>query len=94
MSDLMLDHLRNLVNKVSAEVTNLGETNSGQFNTLLSAIDDIAADILALEAVVSTILAKYPVEMAAVKERLNQNTKGQQTPMTEKMIEFLFEGRK
>ncbi|GEO80074.1 hypothetical protein [Pararhodospirillum oryzae] len=67
MSDLMLNQIQVLLNKLSDDVARMGDLSSEQINNLLNMMEGLAAHVLGTRAVVAALVKKYPVEMADVE---------------------------
>lgn len=74
MSDFMLSQVQNTLNSVTADIHRLSDTNS-QMEVILDAIDDLAANLLALNAVVGVLAQKQPVALAEAEEWLRNDLK-------------------
>jgi hypothetical protein len=92
MSDFMMSQVKGLLNKVSDDMENLAESNSDQFKMLLGAIDDLAANMFATQAVVTKMLEKNPVSAEDAKAWIREQAQaaGQEAPKAEAMVEYLI----
>ncbi len=93
MSDLMLDHLRNLVTKISAELQEIGNAHTDNTDKILGALDDMAANVLAMEGVLAAMLKKYPVDEADAKAALRNRLGAEPSETANKLIEYLVSGK-
>ncbi|MBY0432418.1 MAG: hypothetical protein K2Q10_14575 [Rhodospirillales bacterium] len=76
MSQLMLDHVGSLLQKVSQDVRSLGDTTTVQMDKVMEALDDIAATVLALKAISAVQLKHNPLDVAEVEGWLKQHLGG------------------
>jgi hypothetical protein len=92
MSDFKMSQVKGLLNKVSDDMENLAESNSDQFKMLLGAIDDLAANMFATQAVVTKMLEKNPVSAEDAKAWIREQAQaaGQEAPKAEAMVEYLI----
>ncbi len=67
MSDFMMSQVKGLLTKVSEDMEHLAESNAGHAEMLLGAIDDLAANLFATQAVLSMVLKDNPVSAADAK---------------------------
>lgn len=71
MSDLMLSQIQHMLSRVNDEVQKMGEITDARADTVLGAMDDMAANMLALQAVVEALLKKYPIDPADARAVLD-----------------------
>jgi hypothetical protein len=64
----------------------------GQFEMLLGAIDDLAANIFATQPIMSLMLKHSPVDVEEAKAWIREQAEaaGQETPKAEAMVEYLI----
>lgn len=96
MSELMLDHVRNMVARVSQDMRQMGDVNQQSLDTILNALNDLAGNVLALEAVVGAMLKKYPVEAGEAKDWLKDHLAptGGEAPVAEGLIDYMVTGKR
>ncbi len=73
MSELMLNQIQHILNTVTDSVQDIGDTNVKNMDVFMGALDDMAANIMATQAVVAVLLKKYPVELEEVIDWLAQD---------------------
>ncbi|MDX2223513.1 MAG: hypothetical protein SFV21_12235 [Rhodospirillaceae bacterium] len=89
MSDFMLSQVQGLLNKVSDDIDRMGKTTNTQLDSVLGAIDDLAANIFATQAVVAMLLKKHPVSAEEAKDWIRGQTSGDATPKANAIIEMM-----
>jgi hypothetical protein len=67
MSDFMMSQVQGLLSKVADDVESMGKTTAAQTDVLLGAIDDLAANVFATQAIICVLVRKYPVDAAEAK---------------------------
>lgn len=72
MSDLMLSQVQHMLSRVNDEVQKMGDITEERASTVLGAMDDLAANFLALQAVVEAMLKKYPIDASDAEAVLNR----------------------
>ena len=94
MSDFMMSQVKGLLSKVSEDMENLAESNAGHADMLLGAIDDLAANMFATQAIVSCMLKKNAVTSKEAKAWIREqaDAAGQEAPKAEAMIDYLIPG--
>ncbi len=92
MSDFMMSQVKGLLTKVSDDMENLASTNSDQFTMILGAIDDLAANLFATQAIVTKMLEKNPVSAEEAKSWIREQAEaaGQEAPKAEAMVEYII----
>lgn len=73
MSELMLIQIQNNLRNVNQAVEGLGERSARDTDVLLGALDDMAANVLATQAIVGALLKKYPLDLADVEAWLSKD---------------------
>ncbi|MBB4286869.1 hypothetical protein [Roseospira goensis] len=73
MSDLAMQQVAELVHKVAGDVRRMGDMTTEQSTQMLSALDDLAATIMALKAVAAAQLKVTPVDPTAVHAWIDTN---------------------
>lgn len=94
MSDFMMKQMQGLLSSVSDNLEELGERNDAQVQTILGAIDDLAANVFATQAILVAMLEKNPVDadqvLAWIRDLCEKN--GTEAPKAEAMAELLLRG--
>jgi len=82
MSDLALGQVVELIAKVTNDVRRMGELQTEQSQEVLRVMDDLAAALMALQAITAVQLQTNPVDPAAVHawlaERMTAESEGTQ----------------
>jgi hypothetical protein len=94
MSDFMMSQVKGLLSKVSDDMENLADTNASHAEMLLGAIDDLAANMFATQAIMSCMLKNNPVTTEEAKAWVREQAEaaGQEAPKAEAMVEYLIPG--
>jgi hypothetical protein len=94
MSDFMMSQVQGLLGKVSDDIDQMGRTTAAQTQMLLDAINDLAANMFATQAILCTLLRDYPVDPATVKAWVKSQTEagGIEAPKTLAVIDMLLAG--
>lgn len=92
MSDFMLSQVQGLLNKVADDIDRMGKTTNTQLDSVLGAIDDLAANIFATQAVVAVLLKKHPVAAEEAKAWIRGQTNGDATPKASAIIDMITSG--
>lgn len=92
MSDEILVKVEGLLKSVSDDVSRVYQESLDNNETFLGALDDVAANVLALQAVIAAMLKKYPIAPADAKAWLqaNMDTEGQGAEKAEAVVDFLI----
>lgn len=94
MSDFMMSQVQGLLGKVADDLDRMGRSTNAQLDSLLGAIDDLAANIFATQAVMSALLKKHPVSADEVKQWIESQTGNPEaTPKTHAVVEMLLKGK-
>lgn len=67
MSEFMMSQVQGLLAKVSDDLDKMSKTSNAQMDMLLGAIDDLAANLFATQAILGTLLRDHPVDPEQVK---------------------------
>ncbi|MBM3516058.1 MAG: hypothetical protein FJX59_20435 [Alphaproteobacteria bacterium] len=90
MSDFMMSQVQGLVNKVADDLDRMGKTSNSQFDSILGAIDDLAANIFATQAVLAILLKKHPIDAAEARKWIaDQTGDAGTTPKANAIIDIL-----
>ena len=91
MSDFMMSQVQGLLAKVADDVDKMGKTNAAQTDMLLGAINDLAANIFATQAILCVLLRDHPVDPAKVKAWINKQTGSTtETPKAHAVVDLLL----
>ena len=74
MSDFMMSQVQGLLAKVADDVEKIGESNNAHTSVVLEAINDLAANMFATQAILCVLLRDHPVDPAAVKAWISSQT--------------------
>lgn len=74
MSDFMMSQLQGLLGKVSDDLEKMGKTTNAHLDSVLGAIDDLAANVFATQAVIAIMLEKNPIDPAKAKAWIEEQT--------------------
>ena len=95
MSDFMMSQLQGLLGKVSDDVEKMGRSTNAHLDNVLGAIDDLAANIFATQAVLAVLLEKNPVDPAKAKAWIESQTgPGGSTPKANAIIDMMTAKKK
>lgn len=91
MSDFMMSQVKGLLTKVSEDMESLAESNAGQADMLLGAIDDLAANLFATQAILACVLKDNPVDAEEAKAWIREQAEaaGQEAPKAEAMVDYI-----
>jgi hypothetical protein len=91
MSDFMMSQVQGLLAKVADDIDKMGKTTHAQTDMLLGAIDDLAANLFATQAILCVLLRDHPVDPAAVKGWINSQTGSPaETPKAHAIVDMLL----
>jgi len=92
MSDFMLSQVQGLLSKVADDLDKMSRTTNAQTDMLLGAIDDLAANIFATQAIMSVMLETHPVDAEKVKAWINDQTgTPDKAPKAHALVDMLLE---
>jgi len=97
VSDFMMSQVQGLLAKVSDDVEKMGETTTAQTDMLLGAINDLAANMFATQAILCVLLRDHPVDPAKVKGWIAAQTGSpDEAPKAQGIVDMLlgFDGKK
>lgn len=66
MSDFALAQVAELIAKVTDDVRRMGELTAGQSQEILRVVDDLAAGLMAMQAIIAVQVKANPVDSDAV----------------------------
>ncbi|MBF0562643.1 MAG: hypothetical protein HQL37_11605 [Alphaproteobacteria bacterium] len=75
MSDAIVAKMVDLLSGLSKDISDMASGTKQQTDTVMTALDDMAAHVLALQGIVLAMLEKVPVDAAVVDGWLDQRTK-------------------
>lgn len=92
MSEGLIDQVQGLLQTVSEDVNRLYGESLANNETFLEALDDVAANVLGLQAVIAALVQKYPVDADVAKAWLknNMDPEGQGTEKAEAVVDFVL----
>lgn len=92
MSDTGIEKVEDLLSGVSADVNRMYSQALENDETFLAALDDVAAHVFALEAVVAALVKQHPIAEEDAKAWLtaNMDAEGQGREKAEAVIEALL----
>lgn len=98
MSDFMMSQVQGLLGKVADDIDRLTNSTASQANMTLSAINDLAANVFATQAILSVMLRDHPVDPAKVKAWINEQTQaaGTEAPKALAVVDqlLIFDNKK
>ena len=92
MSEDLINQVQGLLQTVSEDVNQRYEDTLRNNETFLEALDDVAANVLGLQAVIAAIVRKYPIDADVAKSWLkdNMDSEGQGTEKAEAVVDFVL----
>jgi hypothetical protein len=92
MSDFMMSQVQGLLGKVADDIDKMGKSTSAQTEMLLGAINDLAANMFATQAILCVLLRDHPVDPAKVKAWISDQTRagGIETPKANAIVDMLL----
>ena len=91
MSDFMMSQVQGLLGKVADDVNKVGKTQAAQMDMMLGAINDLAANLFATQAILCPLLKDHPVDADKVKAWINAQTEdGDETPKAHAAVDLLL----
>ena len=73
-TDSLLDQVQKMLNNLSQDIHSMSDTTRRHSEMVMTAIDDIATHMLAMQAIVVAILKQNPVELNGVLEWIDTHT--------------------
>lgn len=90
MSDFMMSQLQGLLGKVSDDVDKMSRNTNAHLDNVLGAIDDLAANLFATQAILAVMMEKNPVDAQKAKAWIDAQTgSGGGTPKAHAIIDML-----
>ncbi len=92
MSDFMMSQVQGLLGKVAEDIDKMSKSTSAQGEMLLEAINDLAANLFATQAILCVLLRDHPVDPAKVKEWITKQTDvgGTPAPKAHAVVDMLL----
>ncbi|MEQ9449477.1 MAG: hypothetical protein RLN70_11325 [Rhodospirillaceae bacterium] len=91
MSDFMMSQVQGLLGKVADDIDKMGKSQAAQMEMVLGAINDLAANLFATQAILCTLLKDHPVDPAQVKAWIDAQTEsGDETPKAHAAVDLLL----
>ncbi len=92
MSVFMMSQAQGLLGKVADGIDKMGKTTASQSDMLLGAINDLAANMFATQAILCVLLRDHPVDPAKVKEWIDIQTSagGTDAPKAHAIVDMLL----
>lgn len=95
MSEFMMSQMQGLLAKVSDDLDKLSKTHTAQADVVLGAINDLAANLFATQAILCTLLRDHPVDPAKVKAWIaDQTGSTTEAPKAQAMVDILLAEKK
>ena len=95
MSDFMMSQVQGLLAKVTDDLDKMNRTSNAQTDMLLGAINDLAANLFATQAVLCVMLKDHPVDAKKVKDWVSAQAGGSdQAPKTLAIVDQLLASAK
>ena len=95
MSDFMMSQVQGLLGKVADDIDRMGKSTAAQSTVILDAINDLAANMFATQAVLVEVLRTHPVDAAKVKSWIDAQTQanGSEAPKALAVVDQLLSGK-
>jgi len=91
MSDFMMSQVQGLLAKVADDIDKMGKSSSAQTDMLLGAINDLAANLFATQAILCVLVRDHPVDPAKVKAWISDQTGGSdEAPKAQAIVDMLL----
>lgn len=92
MSDFLMSQVQGLLGKVAEDIDRMSQTTASQSELVLGAINDLAANLFATQAILCVLLRDHPVDPAKVKEWINKQTSanGTEAPKALAIVDMLL----
>jgi hypothetical protein len=94
MSDFMLSQVQGLLTRVGDDLDKMARTTGAQMDTVLGAIDDLAANLFATQAILCMMMKDKPVDAAAAKAWITKQAGGaSNTPKALELVDLLVNAK-
>ncbi len=91
MSDFMMSQVQGLLAKVADDLEKMGETSTAQTDMLLGAINDLAANMFATQAILCVLLRDHPIDPKQAKAWIAAQTGNpDEAPKAQGIIDMLL----
>ena len=91
MSDFMMSQVQGILAKVADDIEKMGETTTAQTEMLLGAINDLAANMFATQAILCVLLRDHPVDVNKVKAWISAQTGSpDEAPKAQGIVDMLL----
>ncbi|MGE3474612.1 MAG: hypothetical protein AB7H70_02265 [Rhodospirillaceae bacterium] len=95
MSEFMMSQVQGLLAKVSDDLDKMNRTANATTDMLLGAINDLAANLFATQAILCVLLKDHPVDAAKVKEWIaSQTGNAMEAPKAQMVVDQLLAAAK
>jgi hypothetical protein len=91
MSEFMMSQVQGLLAKVSDDLNKMEKTTTAQTDMVLGAINDLAANLFATQAILCTLLQQHPVDAKQVKAWIAKETGSDtEAPKAQAIVDMLL----
>ena len=92
MSEFMLSQIQGMLNKVTEDMNKMGETNEAQLMTVLEAINEMAANLFATQAIMALMVGGKELDAEAAKAwiQAQMTEEGMEAPRALEMVDQLM----
>ncbi len=92
MSDFMMSQVQGLLGKVADDIDKMSKTTANQSDMLLGAINDLAANLFATQAILCVMLREHPIDPAQAKAWISKqtNVSGSDAPKAHAIVDMLL----
>ncbi len=95
MSEFMMSQVQGLLAKVSDDLDKMNRSANATTDMLLGAINDLAANLFATQAILCVLLKDHPVDAAKVKEWIaGQTGNAMEAPKAQMVVDQLLAAAK
>ncbi|MGE4064737.1 MAG: hypothetical protein AB7E79_15345 [Rhodospirillaceae bacterium] len=94
MSDFMMSQVQGLLAKVTDDLDKMNRTSNAQTDMLLGAINDLAANLFASQAILCVMLKDHPVDAKKVKDWIASQAGGAEAPKSLAVVDQLLASAK
>ena len=91
MSDFMMSQVQGLLSKVADDIENMGKNNASQTDVLLGAIDELAANMFATQAILCMLVRDHPIEAAKAKGWISAQTGDRKAARALELVDILLD---
>jgi len=92
MSDFMMSQVQGLLGKVADDIDKMNRSTAAQGDMVLGAINDLAANLFATQAILCVLVRDHPIDSAKVKEWITKQTQagGTDAPKALAIVDMLL----